>query len=157
MSKRKKIIIVSCMVVLLAVTAVANFLLTDNANSNPNTVTTATYFSEYKAEHASSISEQLLQLNSIINDAESDSSAKESALAAKLRITENMEKELYLESLIKAKGYSNAVVMIGLESENITIVVEDVDFNTDDAVSIYTVMLEEVGASPEAVRIIPLA
>lgn len=157
MSKRKKIIILSCMVVLLAVTAVANFLLTDNANSNPNTVTTATYFSEYKAEHASSISEQLLQLNSIINDAESDSSAKESALAAKLRITENMEKELYLESLIKAKGYSNAVVMIGLESENITIVVEDVDFNTDDAVSIYTVMLEEVGASPEAVRIIPLA
>ena len=132
-------------------------MLTDNANSNPNTVTTATYFSEYKAEHASSISEQLLQLNSIINDAESDSSAKESALAAKLRITENMEKELYLESLIKAKGYSNAVVMIGLESENITIVVEDVDFNTDDAVSIYTVMLEEVGASPEAVRIIPLA
>ncbi len=157
MSKKKKIIILSCMVCLLAATAVANFLLTDNSPSQNGTVTTATYFSEYRAEHASTLSEQLLQLDSIINDAESDSEAKEQALSAKLKITENMEKELYLESLVKAKGYPNAVVMIGLESNNITIVVEDDSFSTDDAVAIYTVMLEEVNASPESVRIIPLS
>ena len=93
----------------------------------------------------------------IINDAESDSTVKENALSTKLKITENLEKELYLESLIKAQGYTNSVVMIGLDSNNITIVVEDEDFNTDDAVAIYTIMLEEVNASPENVRIIPLS
>lgn len=157
MSKRKKIIILSSMVVLLAVTAVANFMLTDSNSSDKGTVTTATYFSEYRAEHASNLSEQILQLDSIINDAESNSAVREEALNTKLKLTENLEKELYLESLIKAKGYPNAIVMIGVESENITVVVEDADFNTDDAVAIYTVMLEEVNASPENVRIIPLA
>ena len=157
MSKTKKIIILSSMVLLLAVTAVANFLLVDNSGNKQNTVTTATYFSQYRAEHSSNLSEQMLQLDSIINDASSDSEVKENALNAKLKLTENLEKELYLESLIKAKGYPNAIVMIGLESENITIVVEDSDFTTDDAVAIYTVMLEEVKASPESVRIIPIA
>ena len=69
----------------------------------------------------------------------------------------SLEKELYLESLIKAQGYANSVVMIGMESENITVVVEDDNFTTDDAISIYTVLLEEVNASPEEVRIIPLS
>ena len=47
--------------------------------------------------------------------------------------------------------------MIGIESSNITVVVQDEDFTTDDAVAIYTVMLQEVNASPESVRIIPLS
>lgn len=157
MSKKKKIVILSSMVLLLAVTAVANFLLTGTANGTQDTVSTATYFSEYKAEHSSSINEQLLQLDSIINDAESNSQAKEDALATKLRITENVEKELYLQSLIKAQGYQNIVVMMGIDSETVTVVVEDDDFSTDDAVSIYTVLLQEVNASPENVRIIPIS
>ena len=52
---------------------------------------------------------------------------------------------------LKAKGYTNSVVMIGIDSNNITVVVEDENFNTDDAVAIYTIMLDEVGASPEDV------
>ncbi len=156
MSKRKKIIILSCMVLLLAVTAVANFLLS-NGNSNSNVVTTATYFSEYRSEHTASINEQLLQLDSIIASAEADSESKEKALDTKLRLTENVEKELFLESLIKAKGYSEIVVMLGIDTDSVTVVVGDNDFTTDDAVSIYTVLLEEVNASPENVRIIPIS
>ncbi|MBQ7408411.1 MAG: SpoIIIAH-like family protein [Clostridia bacterium] len=156
MSKRKKIVILSCMVVLLAATAVCNFLLTSKPASD-DTVPTSTYFSEYRAEHSTNVSEQILQLDSIINSAESDSEAKENALATKLRLTENLEKELYLESLIKAKGYENIVVMLGIESENVTVVVDDNDFTTDDAVSIYTVLLDEISASPENVRIIPIS
>ena len=157
MSKRKKIVILSSMVLLLAVTAVANFLLTEKSTGGDGTVTTATYFSEYKAEHSSNINEQILQLDSIINDAESSSSVKEEALATKLRITENVEKELYLQSLIKAQGYQNIVVMLGIDSDTVTIVVEDDNFTTEDAVSIYTVLLDEINASPENVRIIPIS
>ena len=96
MSKKKKIIILSSMVLLLAVTAVANFMLTDYNNQSSATVPTATYFSEYRSEHSSNISEQILQLDSIICDAASDSAVRESALASKLKLTENLEKELGL-------------------------------------------------------------
>lgn len=156
MSKRKKIVILSCMVLLLAVTAVANFLLTD-ATGKTNAVTTATYFSEYRSEHTASVNEQILQLDSIILSADSDSESKEKALESKLRLTENVEKELFLESLIKAKGYSEIVVMLGIDTDTVTVVVGDDDFTTEDAVSIYTVLLEEVNASPENVRIIPIS
>ncbi len=156
MSKKKKIVILSCMVLLLAVTAVCNFLLTDKSGTD-DTVATANYFTEYRTEHTKTLNEQILQLDGIIADASQDSAAKEQALQTKLKLTDIVEKELYLESLIKAKGYENAVVMIGTDSDNVTVVVEDDDFTTDDAVSIYTVLLDEVKASPENVRIIPLS
>jgi len=156
MSKKKKIVILSCMVLLLAVTAVCNFLLTNNGKDG-NTVATANYFTEYRAEHTKTLNEQMLRLDEIISNASSDSKAKEEALQNKLRLSEIVEKELYLESLIKAKGYSNAVVMIGTDSDNVTVVVEDKEFTTDDAVAIYTVLVDEIKASPENVRIIPLS
>lgn len=155
MSKKKKIVILSCMVLLLAVTAVCNFLLTNK--SDGNTVATVNYFTEYRTEHTKTLNEQILRLDAIISDADADSQAKEEALRTKLRLSEIVEKELYLESIIKAKGYKNTVVMIGTDSENITVVVEDKDFTSDDAVSIYTVLADEVKASPENVRIFPLS
>ena len=47
--------------------------------------------------------------------------------------------------------------MIGLDSDNVTVVVEDDDFTTDDAVAIYTLLVEEIKASPENVRILPIS
>lgn len=156
MSKKKKILILSCMVLLLAVTAVCNFLFTGKSEKD-KTVTTASYFTEYRTEHAESINERILQLDSIIVSAEDNSDVKKNALNSKLRLTEIIEKELLLENLIKAKGYKNIVVMMGIDSDNVTVVVEDDSFDTDDAVSIYTVLSEEVNASPENVKIIPLS
>ena len=156
MSKKKKILILSCMVLLLAVTAVCNFLFTGKSGKD-KTVTTASYFTEYRTEHSESINQRILQLDSIIASAEDNSEVKKNALNSKLRLTEIIEKELLLENLIKAKGYKNIVVMMGIDSDNVTVVVEDDNFDTDDAVSIYTVLLEEVNASPENVKIIPLS
>lgn len=157
MSKKKKIIILSCLVLLLAATAVLNFVFISKPPKTEQNVPTATYFTEYKTQHSSSVSEQILQLDSIINNAENDSKAREDALATKLRLTENVEKELYLENLIKARGYKNTVVMLGVDSENVTVVVEDKEFDTDDAIAIYSVMSEEIETNPENVRIIPIS
>lgn len=155
MSKKKKIIILSCMVLLLAATAVCNFLL--SGNSNGKTVTTATYFSEYRSERTTSRSEAIVQLDSIIKDAESGSEAKEAALKSKLRLTEIVEEELKLESLIKAKGYKDIVVSMGTDNDIVNVIVEDDDFTTDDAIAIYTILLEQIKASPENVKIIPIS
>ena len=156
MSKKKKIIVLSCMIVLLAVTAVFNFVLSAPSTSADDSVSAAHYFVEYKTERSESRSEQLLQLDSVISASEENSDIKTEALALKIRLTEIIEKELLLEKLIKAKGYEDTVVSIGLTSENINVIVKDANFDQDDAVIIYTILAEEANATPEKVNIIPI-
>lgn len=158
MSKRKKIIILSCMVLLLAVTAVFNFVLSNKSTvKEEESVTAANYFTQYKTERSATRNEQLLQLNEIINSSTDDSEAKANALSMKLKLTQIIEEELLLERLIKAKGYTESIVSIGLTSENINVIVRDNDFNQDDAVIIFTILASEVGATPDKVNIIPIS
>ena len=71
--------------------------------------------------------------------------------------TEITEKEMLLENLIKAYGFEDAVVVIGLESENINVIAKSPQLTTDDAIKIYSVIAEETGVSPENVKIIPIS
>ena len=67
MTKKKKIIVMSSLVFLLALTAVLNVLLARNgAAAGEDTVTTANYFATYRSERTTARSEELLQLDSII-------------------------------------------------------------------------------------------
>lgn len=157
MSKKTQIIILSCMVLLLAVTAVFNFVLTGDKFTEEPTVTTANYFNQYKTERSASRNEQLLLLNETISSSEETAEVKESALQMKLKITEIIEKELLLEKLIEAKGYEDSVVSIGVTSNNINVIVKDASFDQDDAVIIYTILAEEADATPENVKIIPIS
>ena len=68
MSNKKKIIIMSSLVLLLAVTAVFNFMF---ANTSTNVtadggVTTANYFTTYRSERTTTRDEQIVQLDSVI-------------------------------------------------------------------------------------------
>ena len=154
MSKKKKIIILSCMIALLAATAAVNFLL--SGTKTQDAVTVANYFTQYRTERSSSRNEQILRLDAIIKEAEADSAALNEALEMKLQLTAVMEKELLLENLIKAKGYEDAVVTIGTTSGNINVIVKDADFAQDDAIAIFTILKDEASATPENVKIIPI-
>ena len=158
MSKKKKIIILSFMVLLLAVTAVFNFVLSGNATTkNDDAVATANYFAQYRTERSQTRSEQIMQLNEVINSSEKDSETQVNALNMKLKLAGIIEQELMLEKLIKAKGYDETVVSIGLTSENINVIVKDVDFDQDDAIAIYSILADEAQASPDKVNIIPVS
>ena len=159
MSKKRKIIILSCMIALLAVTAVFNFIMTTGTLSNDDltAVTSANYFTQYRSERLSTRNENLLQLDEIIANADADSSERANALAMKIELTEITEKELLLENLIKAYGFEDVVVVIGLESENINVIAKSQELTADDAIIIHSVVAEEVSASPENVKIIPIS
>ena len=157
MSRKKKIIILSCMVLLLAATAVANFLLSGNIGKNDDTVAAANYFPQYKTERSSSRNEQLTQLDAVIAAAAEGTSERSEALSMKIKLTGIIEKELLLEKLIKAKGYEESVVSIGLTSENVNVIVKSENFTEDDAVVIYTILASEASATPEKVNIIPIS
>ena len=159
MSKKRKIIVLSCMIALLAVTAIFNFVLTTSANIDDDSlvVNSANYFAQYRTERITTRNEELLQLDAIIASAENDSAEKNQALAMKIELTEMTEKELLLESLIKAYGFEDAVVVIGMDSDNINVIAKSPELSTDDAILIYSIVAEETNVSPENVKIIPIS
>ncbi|MBQ8426620.1 MAG: SpoIIIAH-like family protein [Clostridia bacterium] len=159
MSKKKKVVILSCMIALLAVTAVFNFVLTTGtvAPDASATLSSANYFTQYRSERLTTRNEELLQLDAIIASAEKNSAEHNEALSMKIELTGITEKEMLLENLIKAYGFEDVVVVIGLESENINVIAKSPELTTDDAIKIYSVIAEETNASPENVKIIPIS
>lgn len=159
MSKKKKIIILSCMIALLAVTAVFNFVLTDTTsiNDDNSAVTAANYFTQYRTERQTTRNEEILQLDAVIAAAESESQEKKDALAMKIELTGMTEKEMLLENLIRAYGFEDAVVVMGLESDNVNVITKSEELSADDAIAIYSIIAEEISVSPENVKIIPIS
>ncbi len=155
MSKRKKVIVLSCMIALLVTTAVLNFVLSSSivGSNGVEAVTTANYFTEMKTTRNSSRSKQLEQIDEIISSASANGETKAEALAMKLKLSEISEKENLLENLIKSKGYNEVAVTIGMTSDNVSVIVRDSDFSQEDAVLIYSICANEVNASPENVYI----
>lgn len=159
MSKRKKVVILSCMIALLAVTAVFNFIFTTESypTEQPSVVTSANYFSQYRTERLTTRNEELLQLDNIISASEVGSVERNEALQMKTELTQITETELLLECLIKAYGFEDCVVVIGLESGNVNVIAKSANLTTDDAIKIYSIIDEENVASPENVKIIPIS
>ena len=159
MTKKRKIVVLSCMIALLAVTAVFNFVLTGGSSGVEDTalVSSANYFSQYRTERLMTRNEELLQLDEVIANSEVNSAERNEALNLKIEMTAITEKELLLENLIKAYGFEDAVVVIGLESDNVNVIAKAPDMTTDDAILIYTIVFEEIGVSAENVKIIPIS
>ena len=159
MSKKTKIIVLSCMIALLAVTAVFNFVFTTQNVRSDETVQTAAsnYFPQYRSERLTNRNEELLQLDSVIANAEEGSLEMNDALKMKISLTENTEKEMLLENLIRAYGFEDAVVVIGLQSDNVNVMAKSPELTADDAVVIYSIISEEISVSPENVKIIPIS
>lgn len=158
MSKRKKIFIMSSLVFLLAITAVLNVLLASNviASGDTTVVTTSNYFTTFRTERATTRSEELMQLDSVIALYEEGSDRYNEAVEMKLRIVEMMENELLLETLIKSRGFSDAVVSIGMQSDNVNVFINSDELNLNTALSIYTILKEEVGIAPGSIIILPI-
>ena len=153
MSKKKKIVILSCMIALLSVTAVLNFVLS-SGDSYADSTSTA-YFSEYRTQRLTARNEQLLELDKIIAESGEDSALKETALTQKMQLTALTEQELKFESLIKAYGYEEVVVTMSLNSPNVSVVVKDSEFDQADAVKIYNILVQDNNIDSENINIIP--
>ena len=59
------------------------------------------------------------ELDSVIALYDKDSEKYTEAVNLKMKIVEIMEKELVLETMIKSKGFADAVVSIGVDSDNV--------------------------------------
>ncbi len=158
MSNKKKIIIMSSLVLLLAVTAIFNFVFA-NASAEASTndgVTAANYFSTYRSERTTTRNEEIVQLDSVIALYEVGDEKYEEATAMKMDIVAAMEKELVLENMVKSLGFSDAVVSVSSDSDNVNVFINSAELNYDTALSIYDMMKNETGIVAGNIIIMPV-
>ena len=157
MTNTKKIVLMSTLVLLLAVTAIFNFVLagtrtTATAGGNVET----NYFTSYRSERASTRSEEFVQLDSVIAAYATDSAEYKEAVAMKQQMVEMMEDELILETMIKSLGFSDVVVAIGSDSDNINVFINSNELDLDTVTKIFQRLENETSVSEGNVIIMPI-
>ncbi|MCL2598720.1 MAG: SpoIIIAH-like family protein [Firmicutes bacterium] len=159
LTKKKKVFILFGMVALLVLTGVLNIVLNrmntdanaDDANGEQN----GDFFAMYRAMRIADRQETLAILDSVINNPASSQSEIDEANAKKIAIASSSEKELEVESLIKARGFSDAVVTN--TTENVNIIVKASELNTQQVAQIQDIVQTALPDKPlDVVTIIPV-
>lgn len=158
MSNTKKIALMSTLVLLLAVTAVFNFVLagTRSATVDASNSTPVNFFTAHRAERSSTRSEEFVQLDGIIEAYATDSQEYTEAVAAKQKMVKIMEDELVIETMIRSLGFSDAVVAIGSDSDNINIFINSSELNADTVMKIFSIFEDEKGIRNGNIIIMPI-
>ena len=158
MSNKKKIVLMSSLVLLLAATAVFNFVFATSSavTSADDGVTTANYFTTYRAERTTTRNEEIIQLDSVLALYEAGEEKYEEATEMKMELVAAMEKELVLETMVKSLGFSDAVVAVSTDSDNVNVFINSAELNYDTALSIYSMMKNETGIVAGNVIIMPV-
>lgn len=157
MKKNTKIIIIAAMVLLLGVTGYLNVMLNNSASSssqNSTTVSSASYFQTYRTDRESTRDQEMLYYDAIISSETSSESAIKNAEEAKLGLISQMEKELVVEGLIKAKGFEDCVV--SLTDANVNAVIKTKELNSNEVAQIVSVIQSQLSVGIENIKIIPV-
>lgn len=155
-TRTKKILVLSVMVVLLVATGVLNWVLNDrlidNTPADANAVT-ETFFAAYRSDREATRESEFLYLDAIITSETSSAEAKKAAEEQKLGLVERMEKELQLETLIKSKGFEDAIVT--MSESGVNVVVGAPEVTAEQAAQILDIVQTETTFKAADVKIIP--
>jgi stage III sporulation protein AH len=148
----------SSLVLLLAVTAIFNFVFANNGAAvlTSGGVTPANYFTTYRTERTTTRNEALVQLDSVIALYDEGDEKYEEATEMKMEIVAAMEKELVLENMVKSLGFSDAVVSVSSDSDNVNVFINSAELTYDTALSIYSMMKNETGVLSGNIIIMPV-
>ena len=155
MSKRKKIVILSVMMLLLVVTGVLNFVLNDNiTEQTATTVTTGNFFVTYRTDRQTTRDQEMLYYDAIISSETSSVDAINLAETKKLQLIESMETELVTEGLIKAQGFEDCVVTTS--SSSVNVIVKSGELSSNEVAKIVNIVKTQTGAKIDNIKIIPV-
>lgn len=146
------------MVALLVVTGYLNIMLNNmnaNASDNANGEQNGDFFAMYRAARISDRNETLAILDSIINNEASTQQEKSDATAKKMAIVASSELELELETLIKARGFSDAAVTN--TTDNINIIVKASETSKEQVAQILDVIVTTIPDQDlNVIKVIPV-
>ena len=157
MSNTKKIALMSTLVLVLAVTAIFNFILagTKTATVDGTTDAPVNYFTTYRDIRNTTRSEEFMELDAIIASSVEGSDEYTAAFQRKMELVELMEDELVMESIIKGLGFSDAAVTI-TENDHINVFVNASELYDDDLTRIYYALEYEYQIENGDVVIMPV-
>ena len=157
MSNTKKIALMSTLVLVLAVTAIFNFILagTKTATVDGTTDAPVNYFTTYRDIRNTTRSEEFMELDAIIASSVEGSDEYTAAFQRKMELVQLMEDELVMESIIKGLGFSDAAVTI-TENDHINVFVNASELNDDDLTRIYYALEYEYQIGNGDVVIMPV-
>lgn len=155
LSKNKKFLILGIMVVLLGVTAYLNVALNNKVvDTTSNTVTTASFFATYRNDRQTTRDQEIAYYDAIISSETTSAENKAEAEAKRLELVAQMEKELVMENLIKAKGFADVIVTNS--SDSINVVVKSAELQATEVAQIVGVVQEQTKADIDNIKIIPV-
>lgn len=159
-SNAKKVIILCSMVALLVLTGVLNFALNSDWFSDTQQTgqvsdggAVETFFNTYRTSRETARAEEMSYLDAIISSETSTDEAKATAETMKQDLLNNIEAELVIESLIKAKGFDDAVVT--MSTNNVNVIVNKSELESQEVAQILSVILEETEYTASEVVVVP--
>jgi stage III sporulation protein AH len=115
-------------------------------------MSTGDYFTDYKQNRESVRNKEISYLDSIIDDDKSDQATLKEAQAQKMEIVNSMEKELTIEGLLNAKGFTDAIVTV--QKGNINIVIKEKQISDQQAVQILDIVQKQTNEAAKNIKII---
>lgn len=123
-------------------------------STNAEAVSKDDYFAQSRLSREQARDEAISILKETVESSSADESAKEAASAKISVLAENSVTEARVESLIKAKGYKEAVVLIG--DDRLSVIVEPPTggFEASDAATIKDIIVTETAFAADQITII---
>lgn len=157
MKKRTKIIILSAMVLLLGITGYLNVVLNNSIkqDSTPTVTTSSNYFVTYRQDRESNRERELAYYQAIIDSENTSSEETSKAKETMLNLVAQIEKELVVEGLIKGIGFDDCIMTV--TPQNINVVVKSNALTENEVAQIVSILQDELSASLENIKIMPVA
>ncbi|NLB42474.1 MAG: SpoIIIAH-like family protein [Clostridiales bacterium] len=113
----------------------------------------STFFRDYRFEREQERNKEVTHINSIVKNPNSDADVVKEAQLQLLELTTNMEAELVIESLIKAKGIKEAIVII--HRDNVSVIVDETELVPEEVAMILDIVKRESNKETNNIKIIP--
>ena len=118
--------------------------------SSSGVVQQMSFFDSFRSERDAARTQEIAYIDSIIEQG-ADAETMADAQQQKLSIVDNMEKEMTIESLLKAKGFADAAVTLHAGSVNVILSAEAL--SDEQVAQVLDIIVRETGEKTDNVKI----
>lgn len=118
--------------------------------SSSGVVQQMSFFDSFRSERDSTRAQEITYIDSIIEQG-ADAETMADAQQQKLSIVDNMEKEMTIESLLKAKGFADAAVTLHAGAVNVILSAEAL--SDEQVAQVLDIIVRETGEKTENIKI----
>ena len=154
--KKGKVFALVGMIALLVVTGYLNVYLNSKSmqTADVSTSNVSNFFETYRVDRVSMREQTVMYLDSIIDSELSSAESIAQAQQSKIEITNAIEQELKLETVIKALGFEDVVV--SSSNNNYNVILKTPTLESEEVAKVLEVVTQHTGVEASNVIIIPV-